>query len=133
MSIFSSPQFLRVVLRADAASGLATSLLQLLLTGLLVDLLGLPGELLIGSGLMLLVYAAGAAFLANCDPIPRPLVWVLVAGNWAWVAGCLVLLFGGPVAPTLLGKAYLVVQAVAVAALAELQWFALRQQALQKA
>ena len=54
-------------------------------------------------------------------PIRHPI------GNFAWVGACLVLLFGGAVSPTPLGQAYLVVQAVAVVVLAELQWMALRR------
>ena len=126
MSIFASPRFLRSVLWADAASGAATALLQLTAGGALASLLGLPAGLLVASGLALLVYVAGAAYLASCEPVPRGPVWALVLGNWAWVAGCLALLFTGA-AGTTLGQAYLVVQAVAVAALAELQWMGLRR------
>ena len=57
----------------------------------------------------------------------RPLLGALVVGNFAWVAACGVLLFHGAVSPTPLGQAYLVVQAVAVLVLAELQWMALRR------
>jgi hypothetical protein len=126
MSIFASPRFLRSVLWADAASGAGTALLQLTASGALASLLGLPSGLLMASGLALLVYVAGAAYLANCDPVPRGPVWALVIGNWAWVAGCVALLLSGA-AGTALGHAYLVVQSVAVAALAELQWMALRR------
>lgn len=126
MSIFASPRFLRTVLWADAASGAGTALLQLTATSLLASLLGLPSGLLVASGLALVVYVAGAAYLANCVPVPRGPVWALIIGNWAWVAGCLALLVTG-VPGTVLGQAYLMVQAVAVAALAELQWMGLRR------
>lgn len=126
MSIFASPRFLRTVLWADAASGAGTALLQLTAAGALASLLGLPAQLLVASGLVLLVYVAGAAYLANCDPVPRGPVWALIVGNWAWVAGCVALLVAGA-ASTAPGQAYLVVQAVAVAALAELQWMGLRR------
>ncbi|MGH2523467.1 MAG: hypothetical protein ACRDH2_13265, partial [Anaerolineales bacterium] len=60
-------------------------------------------------------------------PVPRPLVWGLVAGNLAWALGCVLLLLSGRVAPSLLGMAYVLVQAVTVGVLAELQFFGLRR------
>lgn len=126
----SSPRFLRCVLLADAVSGGATSLLQLTAAAVLSSLLGLPQGLLVASGLLLLAYVAGAAYLAQCDPMPRGPVWALIVANWAWVAGCLALLFGGTPA-TAYGQAYLAIQAAAVAALAELQWIALRRRPVE--
>lgn len=126
MSIFASPRFLRSVLWADAASGAATALLQLTAANALAALLGLSSGLLLASGLALVVYVAGAAYLASCNPVPRGPVWALIIGNWAWVAGCVALLMTGA-AGTALGQAYLVVQAIAVALLAELQWMSLRR------
>jgi len=125
MSIFASPRFLRTVLVADAVSGAATALLQLTAAGLLSEILGVSAGLLVGSGIVLLFFIAGAAWLANCDPIPRGGTWLLIVGNWMWVGGCITLLLTGA-ASTTLGQTYLVVQAVAVAALAELQWFGVR-------
>jgi hypothetical protein len=129
MSLLASPRFLRQVLWADAASGAATGLLHLSAGATLAALLGLPATLITGSGLLLLAYVALAGWLATQDPLPRTAAWVLVAGNWAWVAACLVLLFGGSLAPTLAGQVYLAVQAFAVAVLAELQMTGLRRQA----
>jgi hypothetical protein len=126
MSIFASPRFLRSVLWADAASGAATALLQLTAANALAALLGLSSGLLVASGLALVVYVAGAAYLASCNPVPRGPVWALIIGNWAWVAGCVALLMTGA-AGTAPGQAYLAVQAIAVAVLAELQWMSLRR------
>ena len=123
----TSPAGLRRVLWADALSGSGSAALHLALTGSLSTLLGLPGVLLTGSGIALLVYVALAGSLALQATPSRALLSLLVIGNFAWVAACLVLLVGSQVAPTLLGQAYLVVQAVAVLVLAELQWMALRR------
>jgi len=125
MSIFASPRFLRTVLVADAASGAVTALLQLTAAGLFAEWLGLSAGLLVGSGIVLLFYIAGAAWLANCDPIPRGGTWILIVGNWMWVGGCMTLLLTGA-AGTDLGRAYLLMQGAAVAVLAELQWFGVR-------
>lgn len=129
MSILSSPHFLRRVLWADAASCLATGLLQLLPGAQLARLLGLPEALLTGTGLFLLAYAAAVAFVATRQPLPRPVVWVFVAGNLVWAIDCVALLLGGWVAPTLLGQAWVLAQALTVAVLAELQFAGLRKTA----
>jgi len=132
-SLAASPRFLHRVLWLDAATGVATGLLQLLLADQLAVLLGLPVGLLVASGWALFAYVALIAFIATRQFIPRPLVWLLIAANAAWVLGCLALLFGGLAAPTLAGKAFIAVQAVAVGLLAELQWFGVRKAAAQPA
>ena len=123
----TSPVGLRRVLWADALSGSGTAVLHLALAGSLSSLLGLPGALLSASGILLLLYVALAGTLALQAVPSRALLGALVIGNFAWMVACLVLLFGGQVTPTPLGQAYLVVQAVAVLVLAELQWMALRR------
>ena len=127
MSIFDSPRFLRNVLIVDAASGAASSLLHLLGAGVLAKWLGLPYGVLVMSGAVLLAYVAAAAYIAACDPIPRSLVALLIAANWAWVGASAVVFFMESGSATPLGQAYIVIQALAVAALAELEWFGLRR------
>ena len=127
MSLFSSPNFLRNVLWADAASCMACGLLQVFFTGPMIDLLGLPAGLLAYSGEFLLLYGAAVAFLAMRKPPPPAVVWRLVIGNVGWALACVAVLLGGGMTPTGLGKAYVAVQALTVAVLAELQCFALRQ------
>jgi hypothetical protein len=127
MSIFESPGFLRKVLIVDAASGAASCLLHLLGAGALAGLLGVPYGVLVTSGLLLLLFVAAAAYVALCDPIPRPLVSALIAANWAWVIASAAVLYLDAPTLTQLGKAYVIVQAVAVAALAELEWLGLRR------
>ncbi|MFC5521382.1 hypothetical protein [Polaromonas jejuensis] len=128
-SFISSPNFLRNVLRVDALSCVACGLLQVALTGTMARLLGLPETLLAYTGEFLLMYAAAVAFISTRKPVPRSLVWALVAGNLAWAAGCVLLLVSGRVSPSMLGLAYVVVQALTVAVLAELQFFGLRRSA----
>lgn len=133
ISFMSSPNFLRNVLRADALSCVACGVLQVVFTGHMAQLLGLPEALLAYTGEFLLVYAAAVAFVSTRDPLPRPLVWVLLAGNLGWAIACALLLVSGRVAPSLLGAAYVVAQALTVAVLAELQFFGLRRSAPQPA
>ena len=129
MSMFDSPKFLRNVLFADAASCLGSGALQVAFTGQLADLLRLPAGLLQATGLFLLAYATVVVLVATREPIPRGPVWLFVAGNFAWAAGCVALLAATPLAPSALGQAWVVAQAAAVVVLAELQWAGLRRQA----
>jgi hypothetical protein len=125
MNFLASPRFLPAVLWADAASALATGVLQLTAAPLLSAWFGLPTGLLTTSGWVLLAVAAYAAWTAR-NPIRRPAVLALVAGNALWVAGCVELLLTGAAA-TALGVAWLVIQALAVGVLAELEWMGLRR------
>lgn len=127
MSIFASPHFLRRVLWTDAVAGAGSSMLHLLGAGLLAELLRLPYGVLAMGGVAMLVYVVMATYLACCDPIPRAMVAVLIAGNWAWVGACAVVFTMNAGTATTLGQVYLVVHALAVAALAELEWFGLRR------
>ncbi len=132
-SLAASPHFLRRVLWLDAATGVATGLLQVLLAAYLAPLLGLPEVLLVASGWAIFGYVLFISFIATRPVIPQALVWLLIAANGIWVLGCLALLFGGLVTPTLLGQAFIAVQAVAVGALMELQWLGVRKAAAQYA
>jgi hypothetical protein len=125
MNLSTSPRFLRTVLWLDAASAAACGALQLAGGNWLVSLLGLSAGLLRASGLALLAVAACAAVLAR-RPVPAG-VRTLALVNGAWVLGCLGLLVAGG-AGTMLGQLYVLLQLVAVAVLAELEWFALRRQ-----
>lgn len=113
-SLTASPNFLRRVLWLDATTGAATGALQLLLTGWLM-----------------FAYVAGIGFIATRQFVPAPLVWLLIGANLLWVLGCLALLLGDWVMPTLAGKVFIAIQAVTVGLLAELQWVGLRKAAAQ--
>ena len=127
LSTLSSQPVLRAVCWLDALTGLLLGALHLALSSPLADWLGLPEGLLQAAGLALLGYAALAILVARAPHMPKGLLWALVLGNWAWVAGCLVLLLGSGAQPTVWGQAYLLVHVVAVAALAELQWTGVRR------
>ena len=51
----------------------------------------------------------------------------MILGNAAWTAGSVALLFSGTVTPYLPGEAFVVIQAIATGALAELQYIGLRR------
>ncbi len=124
---------MRNVLRVDALSCVACGLLQVLFPSQMSGLLGLPGPLLAYTGEFLLAYAAAVFFISTRQPIPRMFVGLLVAGNLGWAVACVMLLISGTVQPTVLGMAYVLLQALTVAVLAELQYFGLRATALKPA
>src|SRR6476661_5819735 len=113
--------FLRYALVADAVASGAAGLLMIAGADLLTGLLGLPVALMRESGLLLVPYVALVAFVATRDTISVAAVKLIVALNVLWVLGSVGLLVGGLVAPTLLGYAFVIVQAIAVGVLAELQ------------
>jgi hypothetical protein len=122
----SSPAVLRRVLAFDAVSGAGTGALHLLLAPVLSTWLGLPEALLQTSGIAIFAFVLLAGWLARQASPPRGPLMVIVLLNLAWAVACLWLVFGAPVNATPLGVVYLVVQAVVVFVLAELEWMGLR-------
>jgi hypothetical protein len=119
-------RFLRQVLLADAGASGAMGVLMALGAALLTDLLGLPLWLLVGAGVALLPYAALLGWLATRPAVLRPMVWAVIVGNLLWAADSVLLLVLGWVEPTTLGTVFVLGQAAAVAALADLQYLGLR-------
>lgn len=129
MSTFRPSTLLRQALLADAAVSGATGLLLALGAGPLAGLLALPEGLLRHAGLVLLPFAAVVGWLGTRERPPRAAVRAVVVVNALWAAESLVLLIGGWVAPNALGHAFVVAQALAVAALAGAQHVGLRRSA----
>ena len=124
MSLVDHPRFLRTVLIIDAATCVATGALMSLGATALAGLTRLPETLLFGAGLSLFPIAAFIALVASRPSAAD--VWVVVLGNVGWVIGSLLLLAAGP-APNALGIAFVIVQAIAVAMLAELEVIGLKR------
>ena len=117
--------FIRRVLFVDAATCIGTGLFLALLAAPLARFLGLPADLLLYAGLALLPIAAFIVWVATRDQISAAGVWLVIAGNAAWVLASLALLFA--VSPTVLGYAFVIGQAVIVGALAEMEYVGLRR------
>ena len=126
-SLFASPHFLRRVLWADAASGVGTALLQCEFADVFSPMLGLPTSLLLWSGYALAAFVLFIVWIATRPTIPAGPVWLLIAANAVWVFGCVGLLASDAVKPTVLGEVFLIVQAVAVGVLVELEWIGVRK------
>jgi hypothetical protein len=118
--------FLRMALLGDAVASGLTGLAAFAGAGLLADLLGLPTSLLRPAGFLLLPYAAFVAWLGTRARIPRGAVKLVVAVNLLWAVDSLVLLTSGWVAPTALGIAFVLFQAIVVAGFAAAQAWGLR-------
>jgi hypothetical protein len=118
--------FLRLALRLDAVASGALGIVSLAAAPAESDLLGPGTGALRGIGVFLVAYAAGLVLLAGLRTIPRPAAWTVVVGNLAWAVGTGVLAFAVHDLTTL-GTVVVLVQAVAVAAFADLQWVGLRR------
>jgi hypothetical protein len=123
---------LRRALQADAVTSGAMAVLLTSAAGVLAPALDLPEALLRESGLFLIVYAALVGWLSSRAAMAKPLVWAVIAGNALWTLGSLVLLVDGPLAPNLLGEAFVAVQAIAVGVFAELQYVGLRRSSVAR-
>jgi hypothetical protein len=128
MSFF--PVSLRHALLADAVISGAAGLLMALGAGLLEGLLGVPAALLRYAGVVLIPFAVLVGYLGTRASFPPAAVWAVIAANALWVAGSIVLLASGWIAPTALGYAFIIVQALAVGIFGELQYAGLRRSAM---
>ena len=120
-------RFLRRVLWADAIVSAAVGALMALGAGALQPLLGLPTSLLLLGGVALFPYAAYVLWLATRAAVPTAAVWVPIVLNVVWAADCLLVLFGGRYAPTLLGELFIGANVVTVLVFAELEYIGLRR------
>jgi hypothetical protein len=121
--------FLRRALLADAIFSGVSAVLLTLGAGELAPLTSLPDALLRETGLFLIAYAALVGWLGSRPLMPKVLVVIVIAGNAAWTVASIALLFSGAMTPNLLGEAFVAIQAIAVGALAELQYIGLRKSA----
>ena len=121
--------FLRRAIQADAIFSGVSALLLTFGAGALAPWLNLPEALLRETGVFLIAYAALVGWLGARQSMPKPLVVIVISGNAAWTLASIGLLFSGAVTPNLLGEAFVVIQAIAVGVLAELQYIGLRKSA----
>ena len=112
-------QLLRPALLLDAAVTGVNGVAYLAAAGPLEDLLGLPASWLRIAGVVLVAFAALVA-LASRRPSAAA-VGAIVAVNVAWVVGSIVFAIAGWGSPETVGTVWIVLQALVVAAFAELQ------------
>jgi hypothetical protein len=125
-NLIAHPRFLSRVLLVDAVATGATAALLLAGAELLQPLLQLPAALLRGAGLFLVPFVVWVAAMSRMARVPPRAMAAVVAINAAWVVASVWLVAGGPYQPNVLGIAFVLVQAAAVAVFADLGWFGLR-------
>lgn len=125
-TLVTHPRFLPRVLLVDAVATGATALLLLAGAEFLQPLLQLPAALLRGAGLFLLPFVACVGAMSRMAQVPPRAMAAVIAINAAWVVASVWLVVGGPFQPGVLGTAFVLAQAAAVAVFAELGWFGLR-------
>lgn len=125
MTIAINP-FLRNVLMLDAVVSGAAGVLMAAGATLLAPLLGLPQGLLFWAGVVLFPWTAVLVAISRREHTTRLVLIDVIAVNLLWVAASFGILVSGMVAPTLLGMAFVVAQALAVAGFAVLQMQGLR-------
>jgi hypothetical protein len=112
---------LRIALKLDAVVTGANGAAYLVLAGPLGDLLGLAPSLLRSIGAFLLVFAGAVWLVAARPAISLPATVAVIAANALWAVGSVTFLALGASDPTTAGGIWIVLQALVVAGLAELQ------------
>jgi hypothetical protein len=133
MHTLANWSLLRLALLADAVASGTMGVLLATAADPLAAWFGLPVALLREVGLLLIPCAGLLAYLAGRQTTPRLPAQIVVAGNVLWVIGSVALLISGLVAPTALGMAFVIAQALIVAILAELQLLGLKRRRLAAA
>ncbi len=127
MTVSDPSMFLRRTLWLDAAVSGATGVVMWLGADLLQAWLALPSTLFRVAGMSLLPFCGLLIALARRPQMARGAIVAVIVANALWVVASIALLVSGEVAPTLLGYAFVIGQAVAVLGFAELQWVGLRR------
>ena len=126
-AILSPSPLLRTGLVLDAAASGGLGVLLTLVSGPAAQLLGLPATLLFAAGLVCLAWAGVTYWLSRRETLSSTWVWAVIALNAVWTIESIVGLAAGFVSPTSLGTAFVILQAVLVAAFAEMQYLGLRR------
>jgi hypothetical protein len=125
MTIRITP-YLRKVLALDAATSGLAGIAMIAGGGLIAGFTGLPAQLLLWAGVVLVPWTAALAFFATREAMPRLALVDIAAVNALWVAASVGLLMTGWIAPNLLGVLFVLAQAAAVLLFTLLQLAALR-------
>jgi hypothetical protein len=121
--------FLRGALVGDAALSGAAGLLMAAAADPHHELLGVPIQQQRVAGLVLLPYSLALALLSWRSALPAPAVWAVITTNVLWALSSVLVVFALSLHPNALGYAFVVGQALVVAAFAGLQYVGLRKAA----
>lgn len=131
MTVRDSESFLRQILFADGIVSGATGLLLAVGAPLAAPLLGLPPAFWLGAGAFLVAFGVTVVVMSRSAWLSPAAARTVVAANLAWVGASIALAALGPESMTGLGRAFVVLQALVVGVLAELQIVALRRAVLR--
>jgi len=120
-------RFLRVALRVDSIASALSGLAFLGTQEMFENLYGLPPAVTVPTGVFLLVFAAGVWLASSPRTLNPKAVIAVIALNIIWVAATIVTLAAGLLPLTALGVGFAIVQAAAVAVIAELEFIGLRK------
>ena len=123
---FVTSSFLRRALTADAAISGATGVVMIVAADVLAGLLSVPATLLRYAGIGLIPFVVYLFYLSRRPLLAPASVWLVIALNIAWVIASGLLLLSGQIHPNAFGYAFVIGQAIAVAAFAEVQYVGLR-------
>jgi hypothetical protein len=124
---FNSVAFLRRILVVDAITSGSSALILLLIGGSVADRLGLPPSLVQSVAIALVPFSIFVALLARQERVAPAAVWTVIVLNGAWVIASIWLATSSIVPRNALGNAVIVVQALMVGVLGELQYVGLRR------
>src|SRR5262245_4071757 len=127
MSAIEPSRLLRSALAVDAAASGMLAMIQILAPYAAARALGIPVEVLVAIGAVLVTYAALLIWLASSAAVAWTAMGLIVVGNAGWSLACIVVAIATPSGLTPLGVAYLLLQAIAVAVLAGAQALGLRR------
>ena len=120
--------FLRIILKIDAASCLGMAALILPLAGGLQGALGVPLSMLISAAISLIPIGLFILWLGFRRAAAPALLWLVILGNIGWAAGSLLVAAELP-GITPLGRNMVAGQGMAVLLLAAAEWVGLRHYA----
>ena len=118
---------LRRALQLDAVATGATAVALLAFTTPLSGWFGLPAALLGAAGFVLVAFVALLVWLLARPRIGPRWAWAVIAINALWVVESVALLFWPGINATVLGAAFVLAQAGAVALFAVLQWIGVQR------
>ena len=125
MTTQPNSMFLRSVLIADAAISGTAGLFLALAAAPLHQFLGISEALMRYAGVSLIPFAAVLVYLAARREVSQHSIAAIIALNIAWVVASVGSLF--VIEPKPLGYGFVVIQALAVVAFAEMQYVGLRR------
>ena len=119
--------FLRRVLAVDAIGAAVSAIALIAGAEAIAPLLGLPASLIESVGIAFVPFAAFVGWLASRETPPAVGVWAVILLNGLWVVESLLVAAGTWFQPNSVGVAVIVVQALGIATLAELEYVGLKK------